>query len=354
MNAIVTMRAVILTATIMIGTASAATVVHVPPADVVAGTPLELVAEAAPATPTLTLHYRVTGGPAAVQTLELVRRGEQQWVAVVPATAVVSPGIDYFIVAGETPVFASEAWPHTMPVVATASTERRARDILRNRGRRSQIHTSFEWVDYGHRTVEGERFDDSYYRIDAAFSYRLWAYPLEELRVGYTRLIGENDSRAPSDCTNSADPPPCHVDNGAGFKVAGWFELGLAPVEGFRFDTRVAVMATQGGFQPGLREELRLGVREGSHIAVGLEYLADVGANGFFRLGWGTVPGLPMSASVEITDMPDKSREPGVRLYYDIAHAFPNGLRIGARVGYAARYQNVAGFTGGANASVEF
>ncbi len=348
------MRAAIVAATMMIGTASAATVVHVPPADVVAGTPLELVAEAAPATPTLTLHYRVTGGAGTFQTLELVRRGEQQWVAVVPPDAVVSPGIDYFIAAGGTPVFASETWPHMMPVVATASTERRARDIIRSKARRSQIQTSFEYVDYGHRMVGGERFDDSYYRIDAAFAYRLWAYPLEELRVGYTRLIGPNDSAAASECTDPTDPPPCHVDNGAGFKVAGWFELGLAPVEGFRLDTRVSVMATQGGFQPGVREEVRLGVREGSHIAVGIEYLADVGTNGFFRLGWGTVPGLPMAASVEITNIPDESRDAGVRLYYDIAHALPNGVRLGARVGYAARNQSVAGFTGGANASVEF
>lgn len=344
MNANLLMRAMIIAATLTLttGTASAATVVHVPPADVVAGTPLELVADAAPATPTLTVHYRVTGGTGAFQSVELVRRGEQQWVAVLPATVVVSPGIDYFIAAGGTPVFASETWPHMMPVVATASTERRARDIVRSKGRRSRIHTSFEWVDYGSRVVGGEKIEDHYYRIDADFAYRLWAYPLEELRVGYTRLIGE-----------TCQAPPCD-GRAAGFRVAGWFELGLAPVEGFRLDTRVAVMATQSGFQPGVREEARLGVREGSHIALGIEYLADVGTNGFFRLGWGTVPGLPMAASVEITHLPDSSRDAGVRLYYDIAHALPNGVRLGARVGYAARNQSVAGFTGGANASVEF
>lgn len=338
-----TRTAALIAATILItiGSASAATVVHVPPADVVAGTPLELVADAAPATPTLTVHYRATGGAGAFQTMELVRRGEAQWVAVVPAAAIVSPGLDYFIAAGGTPVFASEAWPHMMPVVATASTERRARDLVRSKGRRSRIHTSFEWVDYGTRVVGGERLEDRYYRIDADFAYRLWAYPLEELRVGYTRLIGE-----------TCQVPPCSGE--AGFKVAGWFELGLAPVEGFRLDTRVAVMATQSGFQPGVREEARLGVREGSHIALGIEYLADVGTNGFFRLGWGTVPRFPMAASVEITHMPDSSRDAGVRLYYDIAHALPNGVRLGVRVGYAARNQSVAGFTGGANASVEF
>ncbi len=343
-----TRTVVIFAATIMMtsGSVSAATVVHVPPADVVAGTPLELVADAAPATPTLTLHYRVTGGSGVFQAMELVRRGEAQWVAVVPAVAVVSPGLDYFITAGGTPVFASETWPHMMPVVATASTERRERDIVRTKGRRSRIHTSFEWVDYGTRSVGvvgGDRvkLEDHYYRIDADFAYRLWAYPLEELRVGYTRLIGE-----------TCQVPPCSGE--AGFKVAGWFELGLAPVEGFRLDTRVAVMATQSGFQPGVREEARLGVREGSHIALGIEYLADVGTNGFFRLGWGTIPKFPMAASVEITRMPESSRDAGVRLYYDIAHALPNGVRIGLRAGYAARNQSVAGFTGGANASVEF
>jgi len=339
-NASIITRAAVAVA-LLTSTARAADVVHVPPADVVAGTPLELVAEATAATPTLTLHWRASGSGPTFQTAELVRRGEAEWVVVLPPAVVVSPGIDYFIAAGGTPVFASEAWPHTMPVVATASTERRARDIIRSKGRRSKIHTSFEWVDYGTRTVGGEQLLDRYYRIDADFSYRLWAYPLEELRVGYTRLIGE-----------TCQVPPC--DGEAGFKVAGWFELGLAPVEGLRFDTRVSVMATQSGFQPGVREEVRLGVREGSHIALGVEYLADVGTNAFFRLGWGTVPGLPMAATVEITALPDSSRDAGVRLYYDIAHALPNGVRLGARVGYAARNQAVAGFTGGANASVEF
>jgi hypothetical protein len=43
-----------------------------------------------------------------------------------------------------------------------------------------------------------------------------------------------------------------------------------------------------------------------------------------------------------------------VRLYYDIARDVGGGVRLGVRVGYAARIQSVAGFTGGAGASVEF
>jgi hypothetical protein len=43
-----------------------------------------------------------------------------------------------------------------------------------------------------------------------------------------------------------------------------------------------------------------------------------------------------------------------VRLYYDLARDIGGGVRLGARLGYAARVEQVAGFTGGATASVEF
>ena len=318
---------------------SGAPVRHVPAAEVVAGTPLELLAEASATTPTLVVHYR-PAGQGAYTALELVRKDDAHWVAVLPAAAVNPPGVEYFLVAGGVPVFASAEAPHTLPVVATAADERRVRDDLRVRGRRSQVHTSFEWVDYGSRRVGTTELADRYYRIDADFAYRLWAYPLEELRVGYTRLLGVGSEAI--------------AESDSGFKVAGWFELGLAPVEGLRFDGRVMVMATQSGFQLGGRAEARVGDRDASHIAVGVESLADVGTSGFFRLGWGTVPGLPMAATVEITELPASNRDTGVRLYYDIARAITPGLRVGVRVGYAARTQSVAGFTGGLAAVLDF
>ena len=185
--------------------------------------------------------------------------------------------------------------------------------------------------------------------FDADFTYRLWAYPLEELRVGYTRLLG---TTRVADSTMCGGQPACEAD--AGFKVAGWFELGLAAVEGFHLDLRAAVMATAEGFAVGGRVEGRLGTRDASHVAVGVDYMADVGVAGFFRLGWGTVPGLPMAATVEVTNLPLIDRDTGVRLYYDITREVGGGVRIGGRVGYAARTQLVAGFTGGGNVSVDF
>jgi len=331
---------------VIAGTASAAPVRHVPPASAVASTPVELVAEVGDSAPeTLTVHYRVAGETVFAAS-ELVRRDDKHWIAVVPAVAVAAPGLEYYLDAGGKPVFASATWPHTTPVQVSATMDRRARDLARSGGKRSRIRTSAEWVDYGTRSVDNVRLVDRYYRIDADFLYRLWAYPLEELRVGYTRLVGDTEAAM---CTGA---PPCTAE--AGYKVAGWFELGLAPVEGLRLDGRAMVMATAEGFAVGGRAEARLGVLDASHVAVGVEHMADVGTSGFFRLGWGTVPSLPMSATVEVTNLPTRDRDIGVRLYYDIACVVGGGVRIGGRVGYAARTQTVAGFTGGGNVTIDF
>jgi len=324
--------------------AGAAGIRHVPPADAEAGSPLELVAEAPAATPQLVAHVR-TSGTAAWVAIELVRRDEAHWVAVVPAATVARPGLDYYLDAGGDHVFATPEWPHTLPVHASAEADRKARDVVRFEGRRSRVHVLGDWIDYGSRTFmpNGMAVPDRYYRLDADFSYKLWAYPLEELHVGYTRLIG---TTAVACSTGGA----CSQDAGT---IAGWFELGLAPIEGVRFDGRVLVMAAA-QFELGARGEARLGSIDKSHIALGVEYLGSVGTAGYFRLGWGTVPQLPMSATVEVTNFPASYRAYGVRLFYDIAHEVAGGVRVGVRIGYAARIEQVAGFTGGAAASVEF
>lgn len=327
--------------------ASAQVVRHVPPADVEAGADLHLLAEAGPATPTLVAHVRQRGTQP-FTTIELVRKDEGQWVAVVPAASVVVPGIDYYITAGDVPVFASPEWPHTIAIHASESTERRSRDELRTHNRRSRIHAMGEYVTYGKRNYGGSIVDDYYYRLDLDFAYRLWTYPLEEVRVGYTRLLGVTGD------ANCYDGGSNCMKEDAGFKVGGWFELTLAAVEGIQLDARMIVTADQEGFGAGGRGEARLGNRDASHVALGVEYLGPVGTNAFFRLGWGTVPKVPMSATVEISNLPTSHSDTGVRLYYDIATEAAPGVRIGVRVGYAARVQSVAGFSGGLGATVEF
>jgi hypothetical protein len=317
---------------------------HVPAAQASAGTELELVAIASPSVPKLVLHYRTLGAQA-FKAQELARK-DAGWVAVVPAAQVAPPGLEYYLDAGGQPVFASAEAPHRTRVSAEPSVERRLRDEARANKRRSRIHTLVEYVDFGKHGPDGTL--DRYYRIDADFSYRLWAYPLEELRVGYTRLIGEKEARG-MEC---GAQPTCNVD--AGYKVAGWFELGLAPIEGIGIDGRMMVMATQTGFSVGGRGELRVGVRDGTHVATGIEYMSDVGTNGFFRFGWGSIPKTPMAATVEVTKLPADTADLGIRFHYDLTRQISDTLRLGARIGYAARDQELGGITGGLQAIVDF
>jgi hypothetical protein len=343
------MRAISLTACLLAALASeaGAAVRHVPPAAATAAAPVELVADAPPSSPVLMVHYRTTGAPT-FASAELVRQSDTRWVVVVPAAAVAAPGLEYYLTAGDTPVFASPAWPHTTLVNVSDVVERRGRDLLRTQSRRSRLHAAGEWVDYGTRSAGPVDLEDRYYRIDADFSYRLWAYPLEEIKVGYTRLLG--DTEAEQFMCPGTDP--CTAD--AGYKVAGWFELGLAPVEGLGIDARAMVLATQAGFNVGGRAEVRVGLRDATHVAAAVEHMADVGTSGQFRLGWATVPRTPMAAIVEITNLPASHRPAGVRFLYDLGRELEQGIRLGIRVGYTAREQQTRGFTTGANASIDF
>jgi hypothetical protein len=311
---------------------------HVPTAEADAGKPLELVAIAPATVPRLVLHYRTTGA-AKYADQELARKDGGSWVAVVPAEQVAPPGLEYYLDAGGAPVFATAESPHQTRVATTEAAYRRARDEDRAGGRRSRFHSLVEYVSFGKTSRE---HDDRYYRIDADFSYRLWAYPLDTLQVGYTRLIGVKE----------AESGNSNVD--AGFKVAGWVGLGLTAADGIGLDARGMVMATQDGFAVGGRGEVWVGVRDGTHVATGVEYLADVGTNGFFRFGWGTVPRTPMSATVEISRLPSRGGEVGVRLYYDLTRQVSDLLRLGVRVGYASRDSDSRGVTGGAQAMVDF
>jgi hypothetical protein len=240
-------------------------------------------------------------------------------------------------------------------VYADAKELRRSRDLVRAEQRRSRTRVAGEYVSYGTREAGTHTIADHYYRVDADFSYRLLLYPLEEIRFGYTRLEGyvpQAFREPPPACQSGELTDGCRLY--AGFKVGGWFELGLGLTEGVRLDVRGIVVANQESAAPGTRVELRTGGIDSNHIALGFEYISDVGGAGFFRLGWDTVPHVPMAATVEVTDFPASSRATGVRLLYDLYHPFPNGLRAGVRVGYAARDQRVGGPTAGLSASLDF
>jgi hypothetical protein len=344
--------------------AAAGTIRHLPPAEAAPARPLEVTAEVGAGwDATLTLHYRPMTGAGAWSTAAFTRSEPTEWRAEVPAEAVVWPGVEYYIdsvgpgeAAAVVPEFASADDPHGVRIVRGRHDLRRERELARVDHRRSRVHVAGEMIDYGSRQLGAPygRVRDAYYRIDADFAYRLLAYPLEQIRLGYTRMIGDvpNTLRDDPDGCPAVDPPDCSLR--AGFKVGGWFELRFGVGDGVDIDARAMVMATNVGFGVGGRGELRFGNEDANHVAVGAEALQDIGATGFFRLGWATVPQLPMAATVEVTDLPSEVRAAGIRFVYDVGLPLGPGLRIGGRIGYQARDADVGGLSGGGNLTVDF
>jgi hypothetical protein len=357
------MRLVVIAAVLGVGgpLARAGAVRHVPLSEAEAGEALSVAAQVERGfESTVTLHFRPVAIPG-WSTAEFQRQGEE-WVAVIPANKMLAPGVEYYIVAAGPggqiePAFASQAMPHRILVRKSAGDVRRERELVQAERRRSRFATSAEWVDFGSRTYEKDggmrEMNDRYYRIDGSYTYLLLAYPLKAFRIGGFRVLGTSPEVTRGDgaqCPGSLED--CDLE--AGFKVGGYAELRFALQEGIEIDGRGAFMATKEGFNVGGRGELRFGVEDGSHVAMGAELLADVGSSAFFRLGWDTVPSVPMTATVEVLDYPADVRAAGVRLIYGLAHPFPNGLRLGARLSYQARDELVGGVGGGLSASMDF
>lgn len=304
----------------------------------------------------LELRYRPQG-TAAWQGAAFTRQDPTTYVVTVPAEAMAPPGLEYFIVSagGQIARFGSPEAPHKVNVFRAAKEMKRLRQLARHDNKRAELRVAGEWVDYGTREWRDTTIGDHYYRIDASASYRVLSLPLESLRFGFTRLVGLTPLFYRGDdgsCDFLGPEETCDIE--VGFKGGGWFELGFLLSDGVELDTRGMVMATQTGFNVGGRAELRIGDSRGSHVGFGGEYIGDVGAAGFVRLGWGTVPALPMAATIEVTKFPSSDRATAVRLIYDVGHSFEGGVRVGARVGYQARDQLVGGVTLGLNTSLEF
>jgi hypothetical protein len=332
---------------------------HVPPSQAEPAEPLKLTAFVDRGwESSFEIRYRPQGS-AEWKSAAFTRQDQATYVATIPAQEIAPPGLEYFIVStdeAQATHFASSERPHRVNVFRSPKEVRRVEQLARHDFRRAQIRLAGEWVDYGSYDHGDDRLlPDRYYRIDADVGYRVLSLPLKTLRFGYTHLLGEVPRPGVSEeflCPAGQTVEECSSQ--VGFKGGGWFELGFLITEGVELDARGMVMATQTGFNVGGRAELRIGDSLGTHLGLGAEHIADVGSAGLVRLAWGTVPGVPMAATVEVSNFPASERPTAVRLVYDIARPFSNGFRIGARVGYQARSQQIGGATLGLNTALEF
>ncbi len=312
---------------------------HVPTAQVNAGAPLVLKAEVAPAwrLGALVAHYRAVGEKD-FRDVAFELSADGTYAAVLPISPDQRVPVEYYVTARdtdgvETPRFASPTLPHPVLIeVDQYSLEREA--VMEVYGqRRSRVGAFAEYVNYGRTTVNGTRYSDRYYRLEADYLYRLFTQ-VGGLRIDSIR-IGVGHLRAHTPPFFLAAPaegalPTLRPGLDYGFSE---LDVGLSP--NFGLAARLVLGGNATGFAAGFGGRIRVGRPRGARAEIEGEVIGGLGGAATIRLVWDTVPRFPMSAAAQVTNIP--SGPAGVRLLYRVDYEVSNAFLIGLQAGYQAR-----------------
>ncbi len=292
----------------------------------------------------LTLHYLV-GSSEGWKTTEFRRSSDGTFAAVVPAADVVVAGLSYYVTAvGEggvlQPVFASQEWPHPVVIHGDEEETRRAAELHRTGGARSEVRTRVEWVDFSLGEDKGGT-PDRYYRTEAEFRYLLLG-KIDEIVIGAGVLRGT---------------APALPEDPTGGEVRaynyGYSELALRPTEKFAVFGKLMLGVNQDDFGAGFEGRMEIGRFSSTRMELAGGGIQSLGSWGRVGMKWDTVPGVMMGAAVELTSLP-LDQDAGVRLIYDLSVPVADWLNLDARAGYQARGSSLGGPSLGGGATFRF
>jgi len=345
---------------------------HLPPAEVTASEPLRIEAQVERGwkLDALDLHWRSAGGP--WTRTPFGKAADGAWAAVVLATDVVPPAVEYFITSREAggedvERFASAAVPHPVLVSPADEDLEHQRRLLRHGGRRSRTRAVGEWVDFGSRgrTASGGTYRDRYYRTEAEYQYRILT-TLESIQLGMVHFRGDVPPPSAFRAGTSSDPV-----RGTGMDY-GYAEITLALTDVVAVKGRLLLGADDLGFATGAGASLRLGEPTRAHLELGAETIQRVGNDGFVRFAWNTVPRWPMSLTLHVTNQPaaplkpdapaslpdslrlDEGAPTGVRAVWEVGYELTRQVTFLVRAGYQARVSTAGGPTLGAALEMEW
>jgi hypothetical protein len=231
----------------------------------------------------------------------------------------------------------------------TAAT-RRADRLARHHGHRSELTVDGEWTRYGDRlavTPYGERMGvtapgtDEYWLTSATYTYRLLD-DLYDIHFGIVIMRGslaQIESSAgevlPADVPAGSDDPGFYAGRGG-----VTYEVGRL----FSLESDLILGATETGFAAGVSGLVRIGQIAATRAELSVDFIPEAGSTGTFRFAWDTVPQVPMSLSVEVSDRPLGDSVPSAtRMLFDAGVELTSGLTLSGRVGYGARTDGLKG-----------
>ena len=327
--------------------AARALVVHVAPASVAPGAPVDLSAMIdAPFAEVLTARWRAIGS-ATWHDVPFERSSAGGWFASLPSTR--PPGLEYYLrgqdaAGAEVLHFASAAAPHVVRVDPSLTDRLEELDRVRLAGRVDEVSLDVMGHEFGNRYDSAARdLSDRYLRGELTYTHRLLR-TLHHIAFGFGAIQGttplyvdESDRR--------------NLDKGMRY---GFGEIRLRAHPSVFVDLRLALGVSHEGFDQGARAAVTFGKPWRSSVTVGGEAIGDLGASAWVRLQWDTAPPLLMGASIVRTDLPGALVDAaGLYIAYDVAYRLDERFTVRAQLSYGAR-DGSAHLGGGLGTAVAF
>lgn len=278
------------------------------------------------------VYYRRLGDAQALVHHVVVQRRASGYAARIPSAQVEAPGVAYWIVermadGSERAVFASAADPAPLHAELSRDETRERRLLTDNGGRRSHATVHGEWVDLGSFDVPSvtgaDKERDSYYQLEAQYAYSFYR-TIDEIEFALGHLRGDILDQSSYERRNKVG-----LDYGRA-------ALTLALGSWLRLRGGVLLGVSTEGFEGGFDLGVIVGDRSGTQLSIEGGYVSQLGGRVGTRLGWATIPRLPMGARVEITNFPTDDYL-GVRLLFDVGFQITDAALIRLEGGYRGR-----------------
>lgn len=283
------------------------------------------------------------------------RSTEGDFAAVVPASLVQPPQLKYFIGSvnkdGKNHLhFGSPAQPKTVLITGESDETELAQKLERHNGHRNAFKLTSEATFYGQRT-EGDGRTDTFSdrfgtgRLDYTYRFLSWLYDIRfGVGIERGRVSTQNDSLAAG--VPQTNPGLDYGYGAINFEFHRLFSTQLGLVLG----------ASDTGFAAGFDALMRIGPQWSTHLEIGASIIQDLGGRYWLGFHWETVPYVPLTWTLELTERPGVDvEELGVRVMVDADVEINEHFSFGVRLGYATRLSSLSpGFVVGLATNVEF
>jgi hypothetical protein len=309
------------------------------------------------------LFYRRTGARD-WRSLGFGQQENGDWVATIPRDEVLSGALEYRIVSteeGGIPVarFATDTEPQRITVTGDSRASTYERELARYDGQTSRASVEYRMDNFG----ENEGMPDNMWGVTTDFTFRVLG-TLHALRFGVSRMRAETVVEQTTDEEELERTPPMGwtptepgedvvlVAESTGYD-SGFAELQFALHDYFGLKAQVQLGANLTRFTAGYRAEVRLGLEPGTHVKLYGGGAGDIGFVAGMGLHWDTVPKIPMSTAVEVTNWPS-GEQVALRLITEAELPVGDRFDLNIKGTYQGRTALLGGFGGGLGCSYSF